>query len=147
MERFSSISERFYFEERRGRNKNYLRPEDIEKIVTVFEERREIPKYSRIVDIKEIEENEFNLNIRRYVDISPDPEPEDVHAHLIGGIPKREVSLYEEFFSKFGISYELFLKSKNQDYLEFNETVEDKDKIREIIDSNPDVNETFTEIQ
>ncbi|WP_038065190.1 type I restriction-modification system subunit M [Thermodesulfovibrio thiophilus] len=126
-----------------GRNQNYLRPEDIEKIVTVFEHKREIPKYSRIVDFKEIEENDFNLNIRRYVDNSPDPEPEDVRAHLIGGIPKREVALYEEFFSKFGINYDLLLKNKNQDYLEFIETIENKDKIREIIDGNPNVNETF----
>ncbi|MFN4307154.1 type I restriction-modification system subunit M, partial [Sulfurihydrogenibium azorense] len=56
-----------------GRNQNYLRPEDIEKIVTVFDNNLEIPKYSRLVDIKEIEENDFNLNIRRYVDNSPEP--------------------------------------------------------------------------
>jgi len=73
-----------------GRNQNYLRPEDIEKIVMVFDNKLEIPKYSRLVDLKEIEENDFNLNIRRYVDNSPDPEIEDVHAHLVCGVPKRE---------------------------------------------------------
>ena len=66
-----------------GRNQNYLRPEDMEKIVTVFDKKLEISKYSRLVDIGEIEENDFNLNIRRYVDNSPDPEIEDVHAHLL----------------------------------------------------------------
>jgi len=68
-------------EYREGRNQNYLRPEDIEKIVTVFTGKKEIPKYSRLVDIGEIEDKDFNLNIRRYVDNSPDPEIEDVHAH------------------------------------------------------------------
>ena len=95
-----------------GRNQNYLRPEDIEKIVTVFEEKKEIPKYSRLVDIKEIEENDFNLNIRRYVDNSPDPEIEDVHAHLIGGVPKREVALYKNQMEKFKISPDVLLKEK-----------------------------------
>ena len=49
----------------------------------------EIPKYSRLVDKDEIvEKHDYNLNIRRYVDNTPDPEPEDVQAHLIGGIPE-----------------------------------------------------------
>jgi type I restriction enzyme M protein len=78
-----------------GRNQNYLRPQDIEKIATVFHERREIPKYSRLVSLEEIRENDYNLNIRRYVDNSPDPEPEDVHAHLLGGVPKRELEKYK----------------------------------------------------
>jgi len=81
-----------------GRNQNYLRPEDMEKIVTVFDKKLEISKYSRLVDIGEIEENDFNLNIRRYVDNSPDPEIEDVHAHLLSGVPKREVELYRKNF-------------------------------------------------
>ena len=45
--------------------------------------------YSRLVDKAEIvEKHDYNLNIRRYVDNTPDPEPEDVQAHLIGGIPE-----------------------------------------------------------
>ncbi|MCD6540205.1 MAG: type I restriction-modification system subunit M [Candidatus Omnitrophica bacterium] len=118
-----------------GRNQNYLRPEDIEKIVTVFETKKEIPKYSRLVDIKEIEENDFNLNIRRYVDNSPDPEPEDVHAHLVGGIPKKEVESYKTQFDKFGLSFNILLQSKNEDYLEFKEDVKEKSKMKEIVEN------------
>ena len=71
-----------------GKNQNKLRPEDIEKVDFVFTNKRELPKYSRLVDAKEIiETHDFNLNIRRYVDNTPDPEPEDVQAHLIGGVP------------------------------------------------------------
>ena len=72
-----------------GKNQNKLRPEDMEKIDFVFSSKREIPKYSRLVEKSEIADtHDYNLNIRRYVDNTPEPEPEDVQAHLIGGIPK-----------------------------------------------------------
>lgn len=60
------------FESLKKRDK--LRNEDIKKIVKVYEEYLEIPKYSHIADCDELEENNFNLNVPRYVDIS-DPEP------------------------------------------------------------------------
>jgi type I restriction enzyme M protein len=122
-----------------GRNQNYLRPEDIEKIVTVFHQKKEISKYSRIVDIKEIGEDDFNLNIRRYVDNSPDPEIEDVYAHLSGGISKREVELYNQEFEKFNFSPYFLLKEKDNSYLEFREDIEEKGKIKEIIEGNDSI--------
>ncbi|HBT48605.1 MAG TPA: type I restriction-modification system subunit M [Caldanaerobacter subterraneus] len=127
-----------------GRNQNFLRPEDIEKIVTVFEEKKEIPKYSRLVDIKEIEENDFNLNIRRYVDNSPDPEIEDVRAHLFGGVPKKEVSIYAEQFAKFNLNYDILLTEKSTDYLEFKKNISDKNQIRELIENSEEVKITIT---
>ncbi len=127
-----------------GRNQNYLRPEDIEKIVTVFEEKKEIPKYSRLVDLKEIEENDFNLNIRRYVDNSPDPEIEDVHAHLVGGVPKREVEIYKNQMEKFRISPEVLLKEKDDKYFEFKD-IGEKSKIKEIVENCNEVKEVISE--
>jgi type I restriction enzyme M protein len=127
-----------------GRNQNYLRPEDIEKITTVFNGKKEIPKYSRLVDIKEIEQNDFNLNIRRYVDNSPEPEMEDVHAHLVGGIPKVEVELYKENLQKFNLGLELLLKEKNEKYLEFNNEIEEKSKIKEIIENSEGARNTIS---
>lgn len=126
-----------------GRNQNYLRPEDIEKITTVFNEKKEIPKYSRLVDVKEIEQNDFNLNVRRYVDNSPEPEMEDVHAHLIGGIPKVEVTLYKEKLKKFNLDLALLLKEKNEKYFEFNDDIEGKNKIKEIIENSGGVRNTI----
>lgn len=127
-----------------GRNQNYLRPEDIEKIVTVFAEKKEIPKYSRLVDIMEIEDNDFNLNIRRYVDNSPDPEIEDVHAHLVCGVPKREVELYKELFQNFNLFLNRLLKEKDKNYLEFNDNIEEKSRLREIIESDDNVRVTIS---
>jgi len=127
-----------------GRNQNYLRPEDIEKITTVFNGKKEIPKYSRLVDIKEIEKNDFNLNIRRYIDNSPEPEMEDVHAHLVGGVPKVEVKLYKGNLQKFNLGLELLLKEKNKKYLEFNDEIEEKSKIKEIIENSKEVRNTVS---
>jgi type I restriction enzyme M protein len=61
-----------------GKKQNRLRKKDIHKIVTAFENYQDIDKFARIVDIKELEENEFNLNVRRYVENSEDEEIIDV---------------------------------------------------------------------
>src|SRR3989344_5779808 len=61
-----------------GKNQNRLRIKDIEKIVSAFEGYRDIEKFARVVDIKELEENEFNLNVRRYVENGEDEEVVDV---------------------------------------------------------------------
>ena len=127
-----------------GRNQNYLRPEDIEKIVTVFDAKKEIPKYSRLVDIKEIRDNDFNLNVRRYIDNSPESEVEDIHAHLAGGIPKREFAIYKNHLQKFKLSPELLLTEKNEKYLMFREEVKEKSQIKEIIDAFDGVNDTVS---
>lgn len=127
-----------------GRNQNYLRPEDIEKIVTVFDAKKEIPKYSRLVDSKELRDNDFNLNVRRYVDNSPEPETQDIHAHLAGGIPKREVEIYKNHLQKFKLSPELLLTAKNDTYLRFREEVKEKSQINAIIDAFDGVKDTVS---
>lgn len=64
------------FEE--GKNQNRLRKKDIEKIVSAFEGYRDVEKYARVVEVKEIKENEFNLNVRRYVENGDEEEIIDV---------------------------------------------------------------------
>ncbi len=79
-------------EYREGKAQNYLRPEDIEKIVHVYRERdRTCAGYARLVPVSEIAAEDFNCNIRRYVDNAPPPEPHDVRAHLHGGVPVAEI--------------------------------------------------------
>lgn len=129
-----------------GRNQNYLRPEDIDKIITVFDNQKEIPKFSRIVNIKEIEENDFNLNIRRYVDNSPEPEIEDVRAHLVGGIPKREIEIYQNYFKKFNLDITEFLKVKDNNYLLFDkDVIQEKNDIKELVENNDNIKQIISE--
>ena len=84
-----------------GRAQNYLRPEHIEKMASTFERYAEVPGYSRVVSLEEIssEANDFNLNIRRYVDNSPPPESHDVRAHLMGGIPISEIKEQQPLYT------------------------------------------------
>jgi type I restriction enzyme M protein len=128
-----------------GKAQNKLRPEDIEKIDFVFTHKREIPKYSRLVDKAEIvEKHDYNLNIRRYVDNTPDPEPEDVQAHLIGGIPEREVSARTIDFARFGIQVDTLFQPERSGYLAFNEEIEAKPAIKATLEADPALQETLT---
>ncbi len=71
--------------------KNRLRAQDIHKIVDVFNRRLEVAKYSRMVPVEEIERNEFNLNLPRYIDSQQAEDLQDIEGHLRGGIPERDV--------------------------------------------------------
>jgi len=120
-----------------GKNQNKLRPEDIEKIDFVFSQKRELPKYSRLVDTAEIvEKHDYNLNIRRYVDNTPDPEPEDVQAHLIGGIPEVEVQARQSDFAKFGIANSTLFQSDRPGYLAFLSSISAKSAIKTTLEAD-----------
>jgi len=62
----------------KAKNQNYLRPQDIEKIISTFKSRNTIDKYSYLATLEEIEENDYNLNIPRYVDTFEEEEPIDI---------------------------------------------------------------------
>ena len=63
-----------------GKNQNVLRDEDVEKIVSTFDNYEEIEKYSRIVTLDEIKENDYNLNISRYIDTTEEEQIDVVQA-------------------------------------------------------------------
>ena len=82
-------------------NKNRLRSRELHRIVDVFNKQTETERYSRMVPLKEIAGNDYNLNIPRYIDAS---DPEDLHdlsAHLSGGIPNRDVDALEAYWEVF----------------------------------------------
>jgi len=127
-----------------GKAQNKLRPEDIEKIDFVFTHKREIPKYSRLVSKKEIvETHDYNLNIRRYVDNTPDPEPEDVQAHLIGGIPEAEVAERANDFARFDIDIQALFQSERSGYLSFVENIKTKQDIKIVLEANSSLHQTL----
>ncbi len=130
-----------------GKNQNKLRPEDIEKIDFVFTHKRELPKYSRLVTKAEIvEKHDSNLNIRRFVDNTPDPEPEDVQAHLIGGIPFGEVESVQcsVLRKKFGIETATLFRPEREGYLAFVEAIDRKAAIKPLIEGEASVIRTLT---
>lgn len=103
-------------------NKNRLRDQDIHKIVDVFENAIEIPKYSRMVPMDEIKnENEYNLNIPRYIDSSEEEDLQDISAHLLGGIPNRDIDNLEKYWSVYpNLKNVLFSKSDRDGYCNLN---------------------------
>ncbi|MDO8334047.1 MAG: type I restriction-modification system subunit M [Nitrosomonas sp.] len=80
-------------------NKNRLREMDIHKIVDVFNKQIEIPGYSKIVPFSEIEKNEFNLNIPRYIDSAEAEDLQDIEAHLLGDIPKADIDALHDYWA------------------------------------------------
>ena len=82
-------------------NKNRLRHQDIHKIVDVFNKQLEIAKFSRLVSLTEIEANDYNLNIPRYIDSSEAEDLQDIAAHLKGGIPNADVDGMSAYWQVF----------------------------------------------
>jgi type I restriction enzyme M protein len=83
--------------------KNRLRSQDIHKIVDTFNKQTEIERYSRMVPLAEIADpkNDYNLNIPRYIDSSEPEDIQDLHAHLYGGIPDRDLDALSEYWDAF----------------------------------------------
>lgn len=128
-----------------GKNQNKLRPEDVEKIDFVFSKKLELLKYSRLVDKGEIvEKHDHNLNIRRYVDNTPEPEPEDVQGHLIGGVPEAEVQARQTDFAKFGITAATLFQPQRPGYLVFGSAVKAKPAIKATLEADPALQRTIS---
>ncbi len=79
--------------------KNRLRERDVHKIISVFENGEEVEGYSRNVLVDEIAENDYNLNIPRYIDTAEAEDIQDLDAHINGGIPNRDIETLEDYWS------------------------------------------------
>lgn len=151
---------------REGKAQNFLRPEDISRIVHAYRTLTAgkldgMPAYARRVPVEEIEAEDFNCNIRRYVDNAPPPEPQDVRAHLHGGVPRREVDALEHFWTNYpGVRSRCFVERHNpgagvaemraryepaawqsrpEDYLDFSPEVTDRRALAEIVNDDESV--------
>jgi type I restriction enzyme M protein len=99
-------------------NKNRLREQDIHKIVDVFNNQRKVEKFARFVPFEEIEKNEYNLNIPRYIDTQESEDIQDLFAHLNGGIPKRDVEDLKAFWEVYPNLQKDLFKSISEKYVE-----------------------------
>lgn len=78
--------------------KNRLRARDIHKIVDAFTRKADVPGYSRMVPLAEIEANEYNLNLPRYSDSLDKEDLQDIDAHLNAGIPVRDIDALDAYW-------------------------------------------------
>ena len=128
-------ADREYFE---GRAQNHLLPEHIEKIVSTYDDYAEVPGFSAIVSNEKLKENEYNLNIRRYADNAPAPEPHDVRAHLVGGIPAAEVEARHSLFAAQGFKADDLLTPKDgeEEYFLFQPQIKAKSELKPLLETN-----------
>ncbi|WP_410509144.1 type I restriction-modification system subunit M [Methanosarcina hadiensis] len=115
--------------------KNRLRAQDIHKIVDVFTRQAEIPKYSRMVSFEEIEKNEFNLNLPRYIDSQQAEDLQDIEGHLHGGIPCADIDALERYWNVCPQLRQTLFKEKRPGYLEL---AVDKAAIKSTIYEHPE---------
>src|ERR1044071_370775 len=78
--------------------KNRLRAMDIHKIVDAFEKRLDVPKYARMVPFAELEKNEFNLNLPRYIDRQTPEDLQDIAGPLKGGTPAADIDALQRYW-------------------------------------------------
>lgn len=115
--------------EKSGKN-NKLRASDIKKIADTVKNRTEHEKYSVKVSKETIKENEYNLNITRYVDSADDPEKWDIRATMFGGIPETEVDAFEEYWDAFPGLRDALFEQASKGYVQ-----PKSDDIKNIIDT------------
>lgn len=86
--------------EKEGKS-NKLRACDIKKIVDTVSARKTVENFSKVVSRQEIRDNDYNLNIPRYVDTSEKPENWDIYASMFGGIPADELNAFQKYWDAF----------------------------------------------
>lgn len=118
---------------------NHLRPEDIDKIINAYRKGETIPGYARVVPTDEIIKEDYNCNIRRYVDNAPPPEPHDVRAHLHGGIPLSEIESLGHFWQNYAGLRADFFEPRDAEYMNFSPSLVEKRDIAEFVNRHAGV--------
>lgn len=119
-------------------NKNRLREQDIHKIVDVFNNQIELPKFSRLVSMAEIEEKGYNLNIPRYIDNTEPEDLQNIDAHLNGGIPNEDIEALQSYWEVYPLmKADLFNKNIRDG---FSDLKISKDEIKKAIFGHPEFN-------
>ena len=98
--------------------KNRLRAQDLHKIVDVFAKQIEVPKYARMVSFEEIEKNEFNLNLPRYIDSQTAEDIQSIESHLKGGIPATDIESLHRYWAVCPTLKTALFKANRPNYLD-----------------------------
>jgi type I restriction enzyme M protein len=126
-------------EYREGKAQNFLRPEDLSKIVHVHRQRQTVDAYARLVPHAEIEAEDWNCNIRRYVDNAPPPEPHDVRAHLHGGVPLREIDGLSRFWTNYPGLRETVFAPRDATYSDFTSAITSRRDLAALVQADPSI--------
>jgi type I restriction enzyme M protein len=126
-------------EYREGKAQNFLRPEDLSKIVHVHRQRQTVDAYARLVPHAEIESEDWNCNIRRYVDNAPPPEPHDVRAHLHGGVPLREIDALSRFWTNYPGLRETVFTPRDAIYSDFTPAITSRRDLAALVQADPSI--------
>jgi restriction endonuclease S subunit len=126
--------------------KNRLRSQDIHKMVDVFNKQTQVDKYSRMVPLAEIAdaENDYNLNIARYIDSSEPEDLQDLLAHLHGGIPEHDLEALAPYWDAFSSLRTSLFKPNRPGYSDLAIDVND---VQQAILDSPDFKKLATEVR
>ena len=96
--------------------KNRLREQDIRRIVDVWNQGQDVPHYARFVSLDEIKQNDYNLNIPRYIQPEDTEIVQDINAHLNGGMPKHDIDLMQTVWDVCDTLKDALFESKNGNF-------------------------------
>ena len=134
-------------EYREGRAQNFIDPEHIEKIVSTYDAFADVPGFATVVGNEMIIEDEAgSLNIQRYADSSPPPEPHDVRAHLYGGVPKKEIKVLRPHAQTQGFDLRQPFNDCDPDYAEFAGSLEKRADLRALVETDTGVGDKRDEM-
>ncbi|HNY60429.1 MAG TPA: hypothetical protein PKG86_09005, partial [Bacteroidales bacterium] len=94
-----------------------------------------------------LENEDFNFNIRRFVDNAPPPEPQDVYAHLHGGIPENEVKALKAWFNCYCPLQERLFEPLKEEYLKFKENITGTEVIKTLFDESEEIKEAHAQYE
>ncbi|MBC8508686.1 MAG: type I restriction-modification system subunit M [Chloroflexi bacterium] len=123
--------------------KNRLRARDLHKIVETFGQMQDVEKYARMVSLDEIERNEFNLNLPRYIDSQEAEDVQDIAAHLQGGIPTDDVDAMHKYWERFPSLRSRLFRDLRTGYVEMTIPAS---KLKETIFAHPEFSDFMAEM-
>lgn len=127
---------------RKDGSKNRLREQDIRRVLDTWHEGKTIPHYARLVEWSEIEDNDYNLNISRYVAPRNTEPNQDLHAHLCGGIPQTDVDDLDYIWASCpSLKQNIFVKTEDKGYLAL--TAQAEDNLESVISSDTSYREQY----
>ncbi|MBN2685299.1 MAG: type I restriction-modification system subunit M [Pontiellaceae bacterium] len=115
--------------------KNRLRSQDIHRIVDTFNKRLEVDKYARMVAFEEIEKNEYNLNLPRYIDSRQAEDMQDIAGHLQGGIPEADIDALADYWAVCPSLKQSLFAANRPGYLDL---AVDKNAVKTVIYEHPE---------